>query len=177
MLLWWPLFRLLPWCPVFKVKSLQQFNTLTRRQNGRHFPDDILKCIFLNENVWISSEISLKFVPKGPINNIPALVQIMAWHRSGYKTLSELMVVSLLTHICITRPQWVKRTGIHTSHLRTLDIQTSGNKILHMPRQPCCLGMCKISMWSDINLFIYISFYFIYIFLYHEKNDKTGTRD
>ena len=33
--------------------------------------------------------ISLKFVPKGPINNIPALVQIMAWRRSGDKPLPE----------------------------------------------------------------------------------------
>ena len=49
-------------------------NTLRPRQNGRHFPDDVFNCIFLNENVWFSIEISLKFVPKGPINNIPALV-------------------------------------------------------------------------------------------------------
>ena len=56
-------------------------NTLRPRQNGRHFPDDNLKWIFLDENVLISIRISLKFVPKGPINNIPALVQIMAWHR------------------------------------------------------------------------------------------------
>ena len=41
------------------------FNTLRPRQNGRHFPDAILKWIFLNENVWISSKISLKFVPRG----------------------------------------------------------------------------------------------------------------
>ena len=54
-------------------------NTLRPRQNGRHFSDDIFKCIFSNENVWISIEISLKFVPQGPINNIPALVQIVAW--------------------------------------------------------------------------------------------------
>ena len=40
-------------------------------KNGRHFPDDIYKCIFLNENVWILIKISLKFVPKGPINKIP----------------------------------------------------------------------------------------------------------
>ena len=53
-------------------------------------------------------KISLKFVPKGPINNNPALVQIMAWHWSGDKPLSEPMMVSLLTHICVTRPQWVK---------------------------------------------------------------------
>ena len=55
---------------------------------------------FLNKNVRISIKISLKFVPKGPINNIPALVQIMAWHRPGDKPLSEPMMVKLLTHIC-----------------------------------------------------------------------------
>ena len=49
-------------------------NTLRPRQNGRHFADDILKSILLNENVCIPIEISLKFVPKGPIDNIPALV-------------------------------------------------------------------------------------------------------
>ena len=52
----------------------------------------------------------MKFVPKGLINNIPALVQIMAWRRPGDKPLSEPMEVSLLTHICITRPQWVNWT-------------------------------------------------------------------
>ena len=51
-----------------------EFNTLRPRQNGRHFADVILKCISLNENVWIPIKISLKFVPKGPIDNIPALV-------------------------------------------------------------------------------------------------------
>ena len=83
------------------------FNTLRPRQNGRHFPEDIFKPIFLNENVWISLKVSLKFVPKGPINNIPSLVQIMAWRRPGDKPLSEPMLVSLLTHKCVTRPQWV----------------------------------------------------------------------
>ena len=53
-------------------------NTLRPGQNGRHFPDDISKCIFVNENVLISIKISLKFVPKGPIKNISALDQIMA---------------------------------------------------------------------------------------------------
>ena len=65
------------WCHVI--------NTLRPRQNGRHFPDDIFKCIFLNENVSISIKISLKFVPKGPANNVPALVQIMGWRRPGDK--------------------------------------------------------------------------------------------
>ena len=83
--------------------------TLRPRQNGHHFADDTLKRIFLNQNVRNSIDISLKFVPKGPINSILALVLIMAWRRSGDKPLSEPMSDSLLTHICVTRPQWVKR--------------------------------------------------------------------
>ena len=57
------------------VSCLSVFSiyTLRPRHNGRHFTDDILKCIFLNENLWIPIEIALKSVPKGPIDNIPAL--------------------------------------------------------------------------------------------------------
>ena len=73
--------------------------------------DDLFKCIFLNENVWISIKVSVKFVPKGPIYNIPALVQIMAWRRPGDKPLSEPMIVRLPMHICVTRPQWVNFLG------------------------------------------------------------------
>ena len=57
---------------IFKKLSLA-FNTLKPRQNGRHFPADILICTFLNQNISISINVPLKFVPKGPINNIPAL--------------------------------------------------------------------------------------------------------
>ena len=57
-------------------------STLRLRQYGRHFADDTFKCIFLNENVRISIKIALKFVPKGPINNIPVLVHIMAWRQA-----------------------------------------------------------------------------------------------
>ena len=89
------------------VWNISQFNTLRPRQNGRRFADDTFKRIFLNENVRFSIKISLKFVPKGPINNNPALVQIMAWRRSGDKPLSEPMMASLLMHICVTRPRWV----------------------------------------------------------------------
>ena len=58
-------------------------NTSRSRQNGRHFADDIFKCSFLNEKGWTSLNISLTFVPNVRINNIPALVQIMAWRRPG----------------------------------------------------------------------------------------------
>ena len=102
------------------------FNELThwgRDKMAAFYPDDIFKWVFLNEDVWISIKISLKFVPKDPINNFPSLVQIMAWCRSGDKPLSEPMMVSLLKHICVTQPQWVKRrlTGLQQNIAQTLD--------------------------------------------------------
>ena len=108
-----------PWCHMASLrlsrlsrdtlqKAVRIFKTLRPRQDGCHFTDDMLKCIFLNENVWIPIKISLKFVPKGPINNILALVQIIAWRRPGDKPLSEPMLVRLPTDICVTQPQWVK---------------------------------------------------------------------
>ena len=71
-----------------------EINTLRPRQNGRHVASDSFKCIFLNENVWILFRISLKFIPMGPNYNISAL--------------SEQMMVWLPTHICVSRPQWVR---------------------------------------------------------------------
>ena len=65
-------------------------NTLRPRQNGRHFPDDIFKHICLNESVRISTNISLNFVPRGPID-----YKLNQWGHS------------FLTPICVTRPQWV----------------------------------------------------------------------
>ena len=113
------------------------FNSLRPRQNGRHFAD-MFKCIFLNENVWILVEISLTFVPKGSIKNIPSLVQIMAWRRPGDKPLSEAMMVNLPTHICVSRPQWVT-----IMHLIMLSAKC----------QPSCLSVwCVKSPWSPSGL-------------------------
>ena len=63
-----------------------------------HFADGIFKSIFLDENIWILIKISLKKIPKGPINSISALVQIMTWHWPGVNPSSVPMMVSLLTH-------------------------------------------------------------------------------
>ena len=78
------------------------FNELIRlrpRQNGRHCTDDPFKRIFLNESVRILIQISLKFVPKRPINNILALIQIMAGYRPDDKPLSQPLMVRLPMHI------------------------------------------------------------------------------
>ena len=61
------------------------------RQIGRHFPNGIFKCIILNESVLVAIKMSPKFVPKGQIDNIPTLVQIMAWRQKGDKPLPEQM--------------------------------------------------------------------------------------
>ena len=132
------------------------FNTLRPRWNEQHFVDDIFKCIFFNENVWISIKISLKFVPKGPINNIPALVQIMAWRRSGDKPLSEPMMVSLPTHICVTRPQRVKTIRSISSSFQMLRVFVykfefiSGDQIHNRLCNICIWGLCVLS--SHISL-------------------------
>ena len=96
-------------------------NSLRPKQNGRHFAD-ILKRIFLNENIWIPIRISLNFVPKCSMNNIPALFQIMAWRRPGDKPLSEPIMVNLPAHICVTRPQWVLTNEPNTPTMQALPL-------------------------------------------------------
>ena len=80
---------------------------------GREKMDAISQTTLSNVFSWMKMiEFRLtfhwSFFPKSVINNIPALVQIMACGRPGDKPLSEPMMVNLLTHICVTRPQWVK---------------------------------------------------------------------
>ena len=129
--------------------TLVNINTLRPRQNGRHFPDDIFKWIFLNEKVWIPIKISMKFVPKGPINNIPALVQIMAWRRPGDKPLAEQMMVSLTAHICVTRPQWVNSGGYKAQCFRELtDVKFESKCIIFFIANPLWNVVCKMAAIS-----------------------------
>ena len=83
---------------------IQGLNSAPFGQNGCHFADKIFKRIFLNENILISNKISLKYVPWVLIDNMSALVQIMAWHHGDDKPLSEPM----LTHF--TWGKWVKQS-------------------------------------------------------------------
>ena len=70
----------------------QCLNASPPGQNGCHFADNIFKGIFSNENVRILIQFSLKFVPKCAIDNKSALVQVMAWRRTGDKPLPETML-------------------------------------------------------------------------------------
>ena len=97
---------------MFHIYVSCAINTLRPRQNGPHFSDDIFKRIFLNGNWYILMKISFKFFPQGPINNIPALVQIMALRRPGDKPLSEPVMVNCMMNLCVTQFQWVKKLKI-----------------------------------------------------------------
>ena len=93
--------------PEYSGISTTRNNTFRSRQDGYHFPDDIFKWIFLNENLWILIKTSFKFVARGQITNIPALFQIMVWRRPGGKPSSEPVMANLLVNICVIQPQWV----------------------------------------------------------------------
>ena len=69
------------------------FTHLTLDRMAPFLADGILKCIFLNEKDKIAIQISLKFVPRSPVDNNPALVRVMAWRRIGDKPLPEWMMV------------------------------------------------------------------------------------
>ena len=134
------LVHVIAWCRQVPTFTCTTINSLRPRQNGRLFADDTFKRIFLNENIGIPIKISLKFVPKGPINYNPALVQIMAWRRSGDRPLSEPMKVSLLTHICVTRPQWVNR-----------ELRCHLTLVGHSKLKLCFWSMPLISPWPSFQ--------------------------
>ena len=79
--------------PVFKLQIADRMaRSLTHiplDKMNANLADDIFNCKFMNERSYISIWISLKFVPRGPIDNRLALVQVMAWHRTGEKPIPE----------------------------------------------------------------------------------------
>ena len=100
--LWWYMYlpsavaygglQFLTWCFLASAK------VIAAGENCRGFANDISKCIFLNENVWVLLKNSLKFFPTFRINIIPSLVQKMAWRRPRDKPISEPMMVCLVRH-------------------------------------------------------------------------------
>ena len=115
---------------------------------------DILPTIFSGV-LWISIDISLKFVPKDPVNIIPALVQIMAWRWTGAQPLSAALMDKVVTHICATRPQWVKAQGAHESLTRNFPE-------LHI----CMIFFVKVCICSWGLLYHFERKYVVHIWVY-----------
>ena len=91
----------------YGVTRPQWFNSSPPGQTGHHFSDYNFNRIFLNENDTIPIQISLKYVPRSPTDNKPALVQVMAWRRTGDKPL----LGPTMTHFIDTygtMGRWVK---------------------------------------------------------------------
>ena len=125
--------------------------TLRPIQNGNYTADGISKCFCLNENVWISIKISLKLVPKGPITNMPALVQIVAWRRLGDKPLFELKMVILPTHICVSRLQCCtahsKRDFVTKHPMRNINFHKPSGPVFHNH-----INLSKTGNWVETYL-------------------------
>ena len=119
---------------------------------GRDEVDAISQTTFSNAFSWkkmseFRLKFPLKFVPKSPIDNIPELFQIMAWRRPGDRPLSEAMMVSFLTHICVAQPQWVNPLSNGTSHVIS-------------PRKGpmnTCPGLCTLVQWYN-GIYFHLSF-------------------
>ena len=87
------------------TSNLWPFNTLRSRQNGIHFPDDIFKCIFMNNKFCILIPLLMRFAPKGQVINKSALVPVIAWHQPTKNSLITAVIFSEFAHlflVCIT---------------------------------------------------------------------------
>ena len=83
----------------------------------------------------------------------------MAWRRPGAKPLSEPMMVSLLTHLCVTRPQRVNLFLTHSSEcaqfqcsiqtLREKKLQLFCERHFEIPFLEWQLLHCEISCWPS----------------------------
>ena len=100
------------WLTHVYIARPQCVNTLRPRQNGRHFPDDIFECIFLNENVFISIKISLKFVPKGQINNICCWSAPSHYLNQGWEVYWRIYASLGLNELNATYVDTIKRSSM-----------------------------------------------------------------
>ena len=89
-------------------------NSSSPGQNVHHLTDETFKILFLNEKFCILILISLKFVLEGHIDRKSALVEVMAWHWAGKKTLPEPM----LTQFTDTYMQYKKGDVLNQTDLQ-----------------------------------------------------------
>ena len=87
---------------------------------------------------FVPSQLALAFLRYGYFNILPwkFKVQIMAWCQPSHKPLSEPIMASFLTHILVTRPQWVKRKNIFHIHVSAKCRFNLNHEQTHATRQP-----------------------------------------
>ena len=119
---------------------------------GRDKMAAIFQTTFSNAFSWMKTyKFRLRFhwslFPRVQLNIFPTLIQIMAWRRPGDKPLSEPMMVILLTHICVTRPQWVKPLLIYAPTSTAAKVRTE------------CLYALKSDSFQNCNINLFNVFF------------------
>ena len=135
-------------------------NTLRPKRNGQHFADNIFKCIFFNENAWIFIKISLKFIPKGPINNIPALIQPLSKSDSDdiFKYIFFNENVWILIKISL---KFIPKGPINNipTLIQTMAWRRPGDKPLSEPMMIMLLTHICITLPQRVNIEIFMGRY------------------
>ena len=131
--------------PVFNLADPDDRYRLRLRQNDRYCSDDILKFIFANGSTWVLIQISMKFVPKSPVNNKPALVLVMAWRQTGELAQTEIEMVQRLGLLSQFPPfRYYPNFSVSPKHRLIIEHRT--------------------------HIYIYIIYYiyiYVYIYIYH----------
>ena len=111
---------------------------------------DNFKCIFLNENHRIPIRISLKFVPKSPIDNKQALVQVMAWRRTGDITWTNADPIHWRIYAALGWDELIYSTSTWRSRNDKLSqyYVKSYNDVIITPRVFCVPAWTEMEMWS-----------------------------
>ena len=143
----------------------------------------------LRESKRMNFDYNFQFIPKGPTNNIPVLVQIMACWRQGENPLSEPKMVRLPTHICVTRLHWVQgllimfhvtlhSSGSFSNEWKLVDLSNSSQwskgyiNLLHLLLS-CTGASCygNVLLVDKTGFFCWISdLYFVYSSLFCHGN-------
>ena len=122
------IFSLCEWVTFYqRSRGLMAKWVLTYGDQGKMVP--VLQMTFSRSSfqwkLYISVQISMKIIRNGPIYNILALVQIMAYHRAIAKPWSEPMMACASTHICITRSQGLNYAKYQSRLSQTLSMKNA----------------------------------------------------
>ena len=90
-----------------RLLKIPHIHLISPGLNGRHFADDIIRCIFVTENIFILIKISPKCVPQGPIHNNPAVIYMIAWRRI-------FIIWTNGTQFTDSKSRWVKNSAKRT---------------------------------------------------------------
>ena len=151
--------------PATGTTVVTNMSILRLRKNCCHFADDNFKCVFGNEKIWILLMFPLKCVPKVPIDNNSALVQIMTWRQPGDKPLSGPIMVSWRTHIFVTPPQWVNiilDVNTNTMHSKSHSLlQCTHRRHPKTYHGSLSVGILRYLIASPISTFVVVELYAI----------------